>query len=266
MPKASDIKPSKRFFGMFVSRSGDGKTCAGASFPNSYYFDTDMRMRGLLGVKHFQPIDHITYDTYPPKKGFAQIEEKLTSFEQLFTINQKPYDTIIMDSATTMLRLFVTDSHDLTQGKKIGSLRMSGPADFNYEQEAMMQVLDILRGLPCHVIVNAHIIDKFGKEKRDEHGKLLDYQESQVVGEKLSIRDKLGENILLFFDEVYRFSRSQDGHRHLVEFHSDVAKTAYSQLPWGKQDWTGKQFFPWWNELISKETPMPVQKAEAVKK
>ena len=250
MPQASELKPSTRFFGLFVGRSGDGKTCAESSFPGPLHiFDSDMRIRGLLGSKDFNDLSQITYDTFDPDKGFKEYESKLEALGTMFKGGQKPYSTICIDSVTTMTRLFVTDAI-AAAGDKIKkrlTLKMPGPQEYGYEAEATMQIFDYLRSLSCHVIVTAHIVDRFGKLNKSE-----EYSETGVIGEKLTIRDKLGENILLYFDEVYRFSRSEDGKRYSVEFHSDIAKTAYGSLPFGKVDITGKNFYKYWKEQVEK--------------
>jgi hypothetical protein len=97
-----------------------------------------------------------------------------------------------------------------------------------------------LRSLPIpFVIVNAHIVDKFGKADPDDS-----YSESVVVGEKLSIRDKIGANIGIYFDHIFRFERRMVGlHEHFfVRFRSSLACTSYPELPSGEVDITGKSF------------------------
>src|SRR5437870_4837145 len=69
MPKATDLTPESRFFGLFVGESGSGKTVAEGSFPHDINFqDFDGRIRGLLGAPWINR-EGITYDYYPPKVG-----------------------------------------------------------------------------------------------------------------------------------------------------------------------------------------------------
>ncbi|MGH7238447.1 MAG: hypothetical protein ACREHG_00115, partial [Candidatus Saccharimonadales bacterium] len=99
------------------------------------------------------------------------------------------------------------------------------------------------------IIVSAHIVDRYGK--RDPADK---YSESVVVGEKLSIRDKIGENSLIYFDHVFKFEREDMGRsvRHTCQFNGEIARTAFPNLPNGKVDITGVNFY---EKLMQKVNP-----------
>jgi len=262
MPSALDYKPDLRIFALFVGRSGDGKTVAADGFPGKVLdLDFDFRFRGVanagrLGLLELKNID---YEQFNPRGGWDPVDQRLTALDMLrLSGGMFPYKTITVNSITSLTRLFVNASHKLQGGRKLGSLRISGPADFNFEATATHQVFDFLRSWPCNIIATAHIIDKYGKPEKefDKDGNWINqYEQNVVVGEKLSVRDNLGENIMSYFDDIYRFSRDEEKGeiRYFVEFAaSDLARNSYGIKP-GKHDITGKNFYQYFSELVAKQ-------------
>lgn len=258
--KLTDLKPEERFFGLFIGRSKSGKSCAAASFPKPLkLYDMDDRAEGILGAQKWIPdLDKIEvvqiktdYSTSGGvetvvKSGFTKLEEDLNVTEILLKNRQCQYKTLMFDSMTSNLRLFLSESLTLIEkGKKIGRTRMPGPPDYSYESEAMYQILDMIRYWPINIIFSAHIVDRFGKADSSN-----EFSESVVVGEKLSIRDKIGENALTRFGEVYKFEREENGNNiiHYVKFRSDIANTSYTALPNGRVNITGINFYNYWRE------------------
>lgn len=259
MPKAIDRKPDKRFFGLFIGNSSSGKSSAAATFPRpSEIMDADMRIDGILWMRNLpkefwsangEPgFEGINYTTYSPDKGFADIEKALETYGIMFQ-KQRPFETLQIDSITSMLRLLLTDALHAEGAKvrKTLSLKRPGPNEYGYEADAWSQIMDFLRSLPCHVILSTHIVDRYGKEDPSD-----DYSETVKVGEQLSIRPKIGANIQIYFNEVYKFVKSESGKRHKVIFRSDIARTAFPQLP-DEMDITGKNFYREWSQLVNKE-------------
>jgi len=249
--KASELRPESRFFGMFIGRSKSGKTVAEASFPKPMIiYDGDMRAEGIYAGRKWLPeLDQIEIKRFPPSKGFSELEKELELLKIQIQGKQSNIKTIVIDSITSLNRMFITDAHALVdKGRKVGNVRMSGPADYGYEAEACYQMFDYLRSFPINVIVSAHIVDVYGKIDPSK-----EYSDSQKIGEKLSIRDKIGENVQIYFNEVYRFSKEEDIQgkvRHYVQFRSDIAGTCYASLPDGKIDVTGKNFYEEWKGMI----------------
>lgn len=251
--KASELKPEGRFFGMFLGRSKSGKTVAAASFPKPMLIlDGDLRAEGILGGKNFlTDLDQIDIERFPPAKGFSDFEKRIEMVAITVQARQNKYKTIVLDSVTSMNRMFITDSHEQQPGRKLGNLRLSGPGDYGYEAEACYQIFDYLRGIPLNFIISAHVVDIFGKLQPDQ-----EYSETGKVGEKLSIRDKIGENIQIYFNEVYRFTKEEgvNGHvKHIVQFRSEIAGTCFPELPDGRVDITGKNFYDLWKSYTMKE-------------
>ncbi len=248
MPNASDYKPDKRFFGLFASRSGDGKSTAAASFPGPVLdLDFDFRFAGIAGaIKNgLYTADGISYEQFNPRGGWEPIHNMNLQWDQWRMSGTFPYKTIIVDSLTSLTRLIVLASHKEQKGKMIGKLRVSGPGDFNFEAAGTHQFFDYLRTMPANIICNAHIIDRYGKPKNAG-----EYAPSEIIGEKLSIRDNLGENVQTYFDNVFRFSREvvNGETKYYVNFATDLAKNSYGIKP-GEHDITGKNFYQYFTEL-----------------
>lgn len=272
MPCADTLSPDSRFLGLFIGPSGSGKTPAACSFITEAaiaaarrvrVFDFDGRIRGLLGCPWVNR-SVIDYDYYPPRMPgtvFAKLNTDLEVLKTQCALGTNPYDTIIVDSLTSQTFAFLCDSIPIThannKGRSIGTLLVEGPDDYKFESTGTYSMLSFFRSLPVkNVIFTAHIIDRYGKE--DPTNML---SPSIVVGEKLSIRDKLGANIPGVFDHIFRFERRMIGQvpHFYVRFWSDLARTVYQDMPLGDQDVTGKNFYQYLNSLTQRASSNLVQ-------
>lgn len=259
--QAKDLKPDSRFMGMFVSQSGDGKSCAAASFPKPIrYFDTDLR-NGIIGAKEFTSLDGIEITRYAPFGGLDQYEKDLNVLMALFRSGQRPCETIVIDSATSLAKVALNQAKELgidsKSGKKQegggnttverGITQRSGPAEFGFEQDALQLIMDFLRSMPCNIIVTGHLVDRYGKDPAAKD----QYAETIKLGEKLSLRDRVATNLLIYFDEVYKFSRDETGTHYYVQFRGDIAKTVHKNLPAGRFDITNQDFYKFWQSKIT---------------
>lgn len=277
MPSASSLTVDSRFFGLFIGPSGGGKTPSACSFFKSHpgkrvkVYDFDGRIRGILNTPWIDRslIDYEFFQPIGPKNqngtGLAPNFQKLNNdFEVLLNDaarGQCPYGTLILDSLTTQTFAFIQDALAITHGTKsytsdsgkkiekeagrfLGPMKMAGPEDYNFESTGTMQVMAFLKSLPIqNVIVTAHIIDKFGKDPTADPNNMM--APNVVVGERLSVRDKLSANIPGMFDHVFRFERRVIGNQNrvYVTFWSDLARSVYPNLPFGEVDITGKNFY-----------------------
>ena len=260
MPKLSEIKPASRFFGLFAGESGSGKTCAEVSFPKKLkVFDHDLRIRGALGAASFVPdLAEVECDIYPPSRPLSDLFDALNILEIEYLSRNNPYQTLIFDSLTSESRFFLSDVMELTGGRIVGAkkdghggIRIAGPADHNIKDQAIYRMFDTLRSLPCNVIVSAHIVPKWGLP---EGKKDTDYVDRIIVGEELSLTSKLAANILIYFNEVYVFSREKMANGsigYFVEFRGSLARTTFPQLPDGKVNITNVNFYDWWLRKIN---------------
>jgi hypothetical protein len=230
-----------------VGRSGSGKTVAEASFPGDKHFmDFDGRIGGLDGVDWIDR-DKITYDYYPPrdKQLIGNINKKLDAWLVASSVGQHIPETLVTDSITSETYAYLCQSIPLTHngqsGKWLGPVAMAGPADYGLEAQATYDYMSFLRSLPINnIIVSAHYVDRYGKADQSNP-----YSENIVIGKKLSVRDKIGENIQIYFDHIMEFEREvvNDEERFYVTFRGDLARTSFSWLPAGKHDITGKNFY-----------------------
>lgn len=269
VPNASSLSPETRFFALFVGESGSGKTVAEASFAQCGKLqcnDFDGRIRGILGAPWLteEIKKNIQYDSFPPKMD--GLIERLNQNFEVMMINARTgkldITTHLTDSITSMNQAFISQAKVLThpgkpgeKGKWLGAISMAGPEDYGLEATACSDYISSLKSLQIpNVIVSAHIIDKYGKLP-DSEGKINSYSESVVIGEKLSIRDKIGENIKIHFDHIFKFDRItiNGKDKFYVTFRGDIARTSYSQLPDGKYDITDKDFYKELMRLVGKK-------------
>ena len=149
--KLNDIQELTRYFGLWVGESGDGKSCAAASFPKPiYYIDLDDRIKGVIASKEWLGnLDGIEYDRF---KGYSDIEEKLEQMVKTYNATRKfPYATIVYDSITAGSRAFVNEgvnlgkSGDTTDSnaapRRLGKVYIPGFNAYNYESIAHYNVI-----------------------------------------------------------------------------------------------------------------------------
>jgi hypothetical protein len=252
MPSGNDLNTEDRFMALFLGPSGTGKTALECSFNDepTYVFDFDGRIRGILGCPWVNR-DLITFDSYPPRLPglLEKIDKKCESFLISSQQGQMMYKNIVLDSLTseTFAMLFQAvqlthrpaGSKDGKSGKYIGNTPMADPGDYGFEATNTYNILSCLRSIPgVNVFVSAHVVKEYGKTNPDDP-----YSPSIVTGEKISLRDKISENIQIYFDHIWQFKKeevSEGDVRHFVKFRGTLARTAFSELPSGWNDFTGK--------------------------
>lgn len=258
MPTCENLTAESRFMALFVGAKHSGKTCAAVSFMTKEskkrvkVLDGDGRIRGILGAPWIDK-SRIDYDFYAPrvagqnKTFFDRVNADLEALLIEIQSGKCIYETYVSDSATSFCRNLILDAIPLThigekgqdKGRKIGTMNMAGPSDYGFESTGMDAYLSFLRSIPINVIMTAHLVDRFGKVNPDDP-----YSETIVVGEKLSLRDKIAANTSIYFDHIFKFSRRmQGGKEHFfVEFIGDFACTSFPNLTPGVFDITGVDF------------------------
>ena len=249
MPSCENIQPDTRFFGLFLGRSGSGKTAAGLSFPHPIkVYDLDGRVRG--GLQPWVEKKGIDYEYYPPKDTnmvFKQLDNAMATDLILARSGKFPYKTIILDSLTWAATDFLLDAiplaHADNKGKMMGSLQIAGPSEYSFQSTAIWQMIAFLKTLPVqNVIVTAHIVSRWGKRKKPD-GTIVDpYGPNEIIGEQLFLTDKLAEAVPSSFDHIFRFEKSDDGRQFWFEAHGELPRSAF-KLPFGRIDISNKSFY-----------------------
>lgn len=257
--KLTDRKEESRFMALFVGRHHSGKTVAEASFPKPMMVeDFDGRIGGAN--VSFLDLTGLTYEYWEPRSPslVQDINAKLEKYDDIRKMQalgqnmvQLP-KTHVTDSITNMTFAFICQSRKLThgddknkKGRWLGPVSMAEPTDYGFEAQATYDYISFLKSLPIqNIIVSAHLIDEYGQPK-DEDNNDIPYAPKEVIGQKLSIRDKIGENIQTSFDHIFKFERKtiagQD--KFYVTFRGGIACTSYNWLPTGQKEWTGKKFY-----------------------
>lgn len=249
------------FVGLFVGRSGSGKTCAEASFTKYgklYIFDSDNRIRGLLEAARWLGKDRmnlIEFDYYNPRDGFKSIDDKLSMFIAQANSGKLEYRTLVFDSIGSLVYMLALDSQYLRglksqSGKVRGSVKFLHPDDYNYVSMAFRQLMFNgvmpLAEKGVNIIFSGWLVGKWAKRPGSE-----DYAPAEEIGERLVGPQNLAEEVIGYFDEVYKFVKEPvfRGAKYTVEFNGSFAKTALG-LPSGKFDITGRDFLTVWEEKI----------------
>lgn len=274
MPTCENLKPDGRFFGLFMGPSKAGKTVAACSFLSEEAIKQERRIKvfdfdgGIQGISSIPWLSGhkklIDYEYYPPRVQAGQVPtyQKINNDLEALMVNcatgKNLYETIILDSLTSQTFAMLCDSVSLThggegrnKGKRIGTMMMPGPEDYGFEAVNTYNILSFFRSLNVrNVIITAHIVDRYGRPPGNDDP----FAERIVIGEKLSIRDKIGENVGIYFNHKFRFDVEMRGteKRHNVQFHSELASTSFFGLPNGKIDITGKNFYSYLMGLVNK--------------
>src|SRR5579864_9057418 len=140
MSNAKDLQPEKRFYGLFIGRSGSGKTCAELSWPGkTFVFDLDKRIKGGLGLpilkERFDSGD-IEYEQYDfTRDGFEKMNSKL--YEIVESAKGIPkYKNVLFNSASSLRRALLTESEKYTlKNYKMGSVRMLDKPNYGFESK-----------------------------------------------------------------------------------------------------------------------------------
>lgn len=257
MPNIADLTEESRFIGMFVGPSGSGKTCAEGSFPKPIEFwDFDGRIRGLLGASWIDRNEGMSYEYFLPREPnlIDRLEKKL---ELMHMASNNPAAglvlprTLVLDSLTSQTLAIVQQSIGIThsraageakKGKYLGNVAMVGPEDYGIEANVTYSMFAYFRSLKIqNIIVSAHVVDKWGKEPGADP-----YADRVVVGEQLSVRPKIAENVGIYFDHCFRLEKKEEfgNEKFYVKFRgAPPYKTAYKNLPGGEVDITGKNFY-----------------------
>lgn len=240
MPDMSTIDPSILFC-MFKGEPGTRKSTQALSFPGpQYWFDFDLKMQGInIPMRNWgiNPKD-ITYDSYAvtatEKSPLDKVKSKLYQLQV-----QCPYQTVIIDSITSLADLALRQTLHLKagekKGKKIAGIAVSGVEDFNAEASALSEVFGCLKDIHLthgvNVIVIAHVVQAEYKE--------LD-GETHVSRTIVTAAKKIAAKIPAYCGEVYHFNikksfvEGEGGDYSLLTTHtgSDFARTT---LPLDKE-------------------------------
>lgn len=280
MPLASNLTPDSRFMALFVGPKHSGKTVAACSWLRGEKIakvdDFDGRIKGVLATPWIDKsrIDYTYYEPRITNRDGKPFFERLNSeLEGLLTTVQSgkcAYSLYVGDSITTLSKNLIIDSVPLThqqgRGKKIGALNVPDPGDYNFVTVNIDNYLSFLRSMAIDVIVTAHVIPKWDKP-RDEYGNKMSYADNVIVGEKLSLTDKLASNIPNYFDHIFRFDREIVNHEEhfYVEYISDIACTSFAGLKPGRFDITGKNFREFTLNLTNSNNKTQQTKEEVLK-
>jgi len=266
MPRGSDYSPETRFIGAFVSESGSGKSAAAASGPKPYHqIDFDGRFDGVWGAFKenggwLEGFDKVSFDRYYPTAGVDPLIKWLRQAKQQVATMSFPYSKGLIElaSMTKLIAALRQQGYDNLGGHiKAGELMLPGVSDYKLEVNGINQIYEDLLALKCHLVFSCHIIPKWGRPKPvfNSQGVITNqYAPNEVIGEKMLMRDEIGEAFKSGFSNIFKFERDVINNKltFFVEFaNADYAKNAFG-IPPGKFDITNKPFWDYFQDLIQR--------------
>lgn len=198
MPKASTIKLGGRLKIMLISINGGGKTRQAASFlhlspvATGYIFDFDNRL-ATVAKDYPNDLDRIEYDTWG-LSNFQKFDRKLQELQK-----SCPYDFVVLDSITAFATTAVLYSLGESGGKMASGFNVPSFDEYAVETTIISKTLEVLKELPCHVIVNAHPVARLEMGAKKDDKKISITKVSQIV----TYGAKLSSIIPNYLDEVY---------------------------------------------------------------
>ena len=178
MPNAKDIDIKNiRLNVLIYGKSGTGKTTFGCCFPKPYCFDFD---KGMLSQRGRD----VEFDTYTSYQEF-EVEFKMME-------SDCPYDTIILDSVTTMQE-YLMDMILVANRRQMPTMN-----EWNVLIATLKDLFMRLTKMSKHLVVVAH------------EQVLQDEITGEMLVRPLIVGKKLPAQLPLWFDEVYRMQVSRD--------------------------------------------------------
>jgi len=172
LPNLQTLKLGGLFRGLFYGISGTGKTVAAGSFPGPIkFYDFDDRISPLkLWYPNRTDMEWNTVTvTDSSRKDSISLIDFLREFHNLR--ERCDYETVVIDSITGLSNaIFLYVRHiEGDSGFKKKVLPKVDLHDYQKETSTMLEVLETIKLLPCHVICTAHPITK---TEMEEPGKL----------------------------------------------------------------------------------------------
>lgn len=224
MPKLTELKRAQYIKVLLFGESGTGKTCGASTFPGPiFYADFDNKVESVASfIRDDEKLSEITYEKYPPvdQKGtsYEKWDKKLDGIKRAFIAGERPFETIVLDSLTTLsdelmkylMRTNPGIKRTMTKGVQIPALQDYG-INRLYFKHMLMEFL----AMPCNLVVTAHI----DITKDETTGQIL--RHPMMAG-------KLANELNIFFPEVYR-TFVKDG-KYMAQTQADRQYNCRSQL------------------------------------
>ena len=181
---AKDVTPESEYIKIFLTGDyGTGKSAFGQSCPTpGYVFDFDDRIQSYRG-KDFD------YDTFSlSAAGWVEFERALREVKK--DVEDKKYETVIVDSTTTMTDIAMERALQLDPKRSA----TGGPiwnVHYMMVRNLMEGKLRQIINFPCNVVVIAHL------------NIVQDQETGAVIGVQPLLTGQLSQMIPGYFGEVY---------------------------------------------------------------
>lgn len=241
MPSTTDEQSSKGLFGLFKGQPNSGKSNAALSFPNPFVFDFDRKMP-TVSKKHF-PNKKVDWECFDDVYALSNFIQPWLLPKDNVNFVQCPYETLIVDSVTSLSTLVLT-SLDKTKGTDVIKMMQNAQrsasgavsvevmgidyynSESNFFERYFMNTMKILwsrEGNPKHVIVLAH-------NMRVESAPDMKTGAVRITDSILTAGRKAAVFIPSRFDDEYVFDKRTEG------LGSQLAKDKYYCITKGKEN------------------------------
>lgn len=226
--KLSEMKGAELIKVLVLGPAGSGKTIFGTTFPGPILaLDFDKKLHSAYNYwkakdpKKLEEIDYIDCSQRDDKgTGFQLANNELGKVKAAFAKGEKPYSTILVDSATTlaseMLAWLVNFETGIKRNSSFKSVKIPSLQDYQLFSPTFKNFIYELFNLPVHVVMTGHI-----KVRQDE-------LTSEIIREA-NIPGKMGNEAPIYWPEVY-ISYVKNG-KYMAQTQADFRYQARSQIP-----------------------------------
>lgn len=229
MAKLSALDTSANLKLLLVGESGVGKTCFASEIPGkTYIIDFDGKVSSLAKyLEHHNPtkISEIDFESFTPNKEnqfrvYRKFEQHLSNIEIAIAQEKFPFQTLFIDSITTMVDAMMIETIADSPGLKRPAPGVAALQDYLVLNTRFIPLIQRLLALPLNVIMTAHV-----KVEKDEAS-------GELVRSAL-LHGQLPQKLPIYFEEVYRaYTVKKDGKVfHVADTQQSPGFFGRSQIP-----------------------------------
>ncbi len=234
--KLSEVQKNSNIKLLLIGQSGAGKTIGACTFPGKikiFDFDGKVTSAAQFYSKDKEKLDSIDFSAYSkmPVKGDLKSGRKprmtafLSDVQELFDFQnskkQLPFDTLIVDSISTLADSLLEDYREVSQtAVKRPNKDQNSMSDYGLLATHFKQIMCGILALECNVIFIGH-------------SSLVKDESSGVITNEIMFPGQMASKLGIYFEEVY-FAKINAKGEHVWQTKAD-SKTSFCrtqrQLP-----------------------------------
>lgn len=211
--KLSELQTSSYVKSLVLGNSGAGKTIAAITFPGRKFIaDFDNKISSAAnfyaGNKELENVEVKQYGKMPIKGDQAtgrksRMQSFLADIQELFDLQNKkqklPYDTIVIDTLTTLVDSIMEDYRYVSQlGIKRPNADQNSQQDYGLLAVHLKQIITGILALDCHVLFTGHT-------------QLMKDDQSGIITNEILMPGQMSSKLGIYFEEVYFAKMNSSG-------------------------------------------------------